>query len=266
MYKSNFLFAAALVTLAAIFTGCEDDEVFNPPTVLTEVGGEIVLDEGVTEFTLEGTVQSEPGLSEVRLLEILEDKYFQLESVSSFDDPGFYSYSFTITGITDTISVVVEATDTEFQTSTSDPVTIIYTPIPETLLTEAKDTIWKRIAGDDGTGLEMFGLEWTDNLKTVMAVIKKNGADKFVQLEETDWEDITTLEDLAVAVETADDMVDYRGVSAEADDTYNDVLATQVGDQYFLILVESATVEYDQQIGTTVTINIFYKTAEEAEG
>ncbi len=262
MRITKTVFVAGLLIVAAVFTACEEDEIFDPPTVLTSAGGEIVLAEGVEEYTLEGTVLSDAGVAEIKLLEVTDDGNFQIGStLTNFENPNQVSFTFTITGITDVMVVKVEATDIDMQTSYSDDITLVYTPIPETPLTEAEEATWQRVGGTAGTGLEEFGLAWTLNQKSVMAVIRKDTAEKFVQLAEEAWEEIETLEALTEAVEEADDMDDYRGVSAEQNDTYNDVLATVVNGQYFLILVKSATVTTGDA-GTTVTITVDYKTAD----
>ena len=264
MNKFKFLSMASLILLAAFFTACEDDEVFDPPVVTLNQGPEVVLAEGVELFSLTGTVESAAGLSEVNLLEVTGDGNFILESVTAFADPNTYSFDFMISGITEQVTVVVEAIDTELQSTNSMAVTIVYTPIPETPLTDPAETTWQRIGGQPGTGLDMFGLAWTANVKSIRAVIRNEDADKFVQLDEADWEGITILEDLIEKVDDADDMTDYRGVSVTTPGTYNDVLATVVGDQYFLILVKSATVT-TADAGTTVTISVEYKTVEPEE-
>ena len=256
---------ASLILLAAFFTACEDDEVFDPPVITLNQGPEVVLAEGVEVFSLTGTVESDAGLSEVNLLEVTDDGNFILESVTTFADPNTYSFDFMISGITEQMTVAVEAVDTELQATNSMSVTIVYTPVPETPLTEAEEATWQRIGGQPGTGLDMFGLAWTANAKSISAVIRKDDADKFVQLEAEDWEGITILEDLIEKVDDADDMQDYRGVSATTPGTYDDVLATVVGDQYFLILVKSATVTFSEATGTTVTIYVEYKTVEPEE-
>ncbi|TVR74532.1 MAG: hypothetical protein EA408_02135 [Marinilabiliales bacterium] len=264
MKKRNLLLMAALLITAAMFTACEDDEIFDPPTVLTSAGGEIVLAEGVEEYTVEGTVLSDAGVAEIKLLQVTDDGNFQIgNTLTNFENPNSVPYSFTITGITDVMVVKVEATDVEMQTSYSDEITLVYTPIPETHLTDAEEATWQRVGGAAGTGLEEFGLKWTSNVKSMnYAVIAKDEADKFVQLAADAWEEITTLEALEEAVEQADDMNDYREVNVtEAYSEYDDVLATKVGDEYFLILVKSATVDATED-PVIFTINIDYKTAE----
>ncbi len=257
---------SVIVMAAVVFTSCEDDdEIFDPPTVLTSAGGTIILEEGVDEYTVNGTAQSSAPLMEIKLLEVTGDGEFQIgNSITEFADPLFHQFSFTITGIDSDITVKVRVTDTEYQDADTDPINIVYTPPSETPLTEASDTTWQRIAGADGTGLGDFGLAWTLNQKTTRAVISKDGAEKFVQLDEQAWDELETLEALMEEVEASEDMEDYRGVSAEAPATYNDVLATIYDGRYYLILVESATVE-STDAGTLINISVQYKTSPQEE-
>ena len=254
---------AALILAAALFTGCSEDEpeIFDPPTVLTSAGGNIHLEEGADEYTIEGTAQSSAPLMDIRLLEITDDGEFQIgSSITDFDSPLFRQFAFAITGIDRDMTVRVRVTDTEYQSATTDDINIFYTALPpDTPLSEPADTVWQRTGGAAATGLGEFGLAWTSNVKTVMAVIRKDEAEKFVQLDESDWDEIETLEALMEKVEEAEDMEDYRGVSAEASATYNHVLATVHDGRYYLILVESATVQ-STDAGTVVTISVQYKT------
>jgi hypothetical protein len=123
-----------------------------------------------------------------------------------------------------------------------------------------QELTWQRVGGAAGTGLDMFGLKWTSNVKEVMAVIQKDGADKFVQLDAEAWTNILTKEDLMAAVDAAEDLGDYgyRGVSAEANGEYNDVLATLFNNEYYLIQISNGTVEVDPVTGTTITISGMY--------
>lgn len=255
---------AALIIVAAMFTGCDEDEpeIFDPPTVLTSAGGNINLEQGVDQYTIEGTAQSTAPLMDIRLLRITGDSEVQIgSSITDFANPVFHQFSFTITGIDQDMTVRVRVTDTEYQSATTDAINIFYTPPPaETPLSEPADTVWKRTAGAAATGLADFGLAWTSNIKTIKAVIRKDEAEKFVQLDESDWEEIETLEALMERVDEADDMADYRGVSATASGTYNHVLATVHNGQYYLILVESATVQ-STDAGTVVNISVQYRTA-----
>lgn len=123
-----------------------------------------------------------------------------------------------------------------------------------------QDLEWQRIAGNPGTGLEMFGLKWVANAKEINAIIQKDGADKFVQLNSEDWINFSTKEDLMDAVEAAQDLGDngYRGVSAEASGTYDDVLAVMYMGEYYIIHITEGTLVIDPVNGTTITINGMY--------
>lgn len=124
-----------------------------------------------------------------------------------------------------------------------------------TPLEDPEVTYFERVGGADATGLDMFGLKWENNLKVVSAVIEKDVATKLVMLDATAWTTLATMEDLVAAVDAAEDMDDYRGVSVEADGTYDDVLGVINGDVYYMIHITSAEVTVDQLTGTTVKIN-----------
>lgn len=120
-------------------------------------------------------------------------------------------------------------------------------------LGDAEGLYWERVAGAPGTGLDSYGLKWESNLKVVHAVIAKDGADKLVQLSADAWTSITTQEDLMAAIEAGTDLVDYRGISAEAATTYDEVLATSYNGEYFLIHLTSSEITVDNN-GTTIKI------------
>ena len=122
-----------------------------------------------------------------------------------------------------------------------------------TALGDAEATYFERVAGAPGTGLDMFGLKWENNLKLINAVIEKDVATKFVELTSEAWA-FTTLEELVEAVDAADDMDDFRGVSADANGTYDYVLGVINGGEYFMIHITKAEVVVDPQIGTTIKI------------
>jgi len=123
-----------------------------------------------------------------------------------------------------------------------------------------QELTWQREGGAAGTGLDMFGLKWTSNVKEVMAVIQKDGADKFVQLDAEAWTTVLTKEDLMAAVDAAEDLGDYgyRGVSAEANGDYDDVLGVVYMEEYYIIHISQGSVEVDPVTGTTITISGMY--------
>ncbi len=194
-------------------------------TVINDLGSDL------NPFPLEGST--------------LPDKsaFNQIVTITAPADEGDYNYTFILTdkdGLQDKQMVTIAVA------SASTP------------LSDAQTTEWQRVGGADGTGLSSFGLKWTSNT-TTSAVITKDGADKFVQLTESDWESITTAEELQTKVDAGTDMDKYTGISvSDASKTYTDVLATKYNNGYFIIKIESSAVSSTAS-GTTVTISVKYK-------
>ena len=136
-------------------------------------------------------------------------------------------------------------------------------PVTTTPLTDEKDFEWKRVGAAAGTGLDKFGLSWTANGSvsgTVSAIIKSD-ANKLVELDEDDWNGVTTIEGLQELIDGKSDIGEYTGVSAEADATYDDFLGTEKDGDYFIINVRNGDVETGMA-GTTITITGKYKESE----
>ena len=170
---------------------------------------------------------------------VFSETSYNLDYIFNMSDPGQGVFNFVVTdkdGQTKSISLTVTAESAD------------------TPLGVAADTYFERVGGAAGTGLEGFGLQWTGNAKLVNAVIKKDAATKLVQLTAAEWTSITTVEALAAAVDAAADMEDYRGISADADGTYDDLLACIFNDEYYMIHLTSATVAVDAVNGTTIKI------------
>ena len=270
MKRINILFTTLIIATLGVFTSCEDESYLAPQISFTNGVTEAELDPGVSSYTITGTITAEAGLDEVKLFAVDDFGETQIgDAIVSFNAgspvtegaDGVYDFVFDIENIEGDITVEVQATDTENQTTSRNFEIMADASV---MLTDPIDDTWSREGGDAGTGVDMFGLQWVNNLKAdVNAVIAKEDAEKFVQLNESDWNDIQTYDELVAAVDNADDMSDYRGVSAEVDATYNDVLATKYNGEYYLILVQSADVTVDDVTGTTVVIDIDYKTAPE---
>ncbi|MFA9389075.1 MAG: hypothetical protein ACERKD_04680 [Prolixibacteraceae bacterium] len=126
-----------------------------------------------------------------------------------------------------------------------------------TPLTEAADLTWERKGGTAATGLDMFGLTWTSNTAT-SAIIKK-GAEKFVQLEAATWMTIDSKETLMEAIDTAENMDQYEGISSTENKTHDITLGTIKEGTYYLIHITNSTVSVDAVVGTTITIVGQYK-------
>ncbi len=101
---------------------------------------------------------------------------------------------------------------------------------------------WERIGGADGTGLDVFGLKWTANAKAIHAQITKNGAEKLVLLDYSQWNSITTQNLLIDAIEAGTDVSVYEGVDVGiSNPEINDVIGVKYNSEYYLILIGSNT-------------------------
>lgn len=116
---------------------------------------------------------------------------------------------------------------------------------------------WTRVGGAAGTGLAQFGLAWTSNSGT-SAIVTTSANTTMVQLSASEWTSITTQEDLDAAINAGTAVSEYRGVSATANGTYDDVIAVNNNGDLFLLQVQSATVSTGGA-GTTITIDGEYK-------
>ena len=126
-----------------------------------------------------------------------------------------------------------------------------------TPLGSAQSFTWERVGGNDGTGLAQFGLEWTSNSST-SAIVKTDAATKMVDLGSAAWTSITTKERLSAAISDASGINEYTGVSAQQNDTYDDVLGVSHNGTSYLIHVTNGDVS-SGAAGTTITITGEYK-------
>ncbi len=258
MRKTVKFFTIIAIVATGLFTGCVEDVVDeNPPTISVTPSADttdVSIGDSI-DFTL--SLGSGDGLVSLKTLQsgagveiINGDVTFAGESsqaatvtvkvTSDAADSAIITISFTVA------DGVRQASETRS----------IRAIKKATALTAAKDFTWKRVGGNDATGLATFGLKWTSNSAT-NAIIKKD-ATKFVELDPTAWSTIKNLEDLKKAVDAATDMTDWQKVSATANKTYDYTLATIISEKYFLIHVTSSTVEVST-VGSTITINGGYK-------
>ena len=102
----------------------------------------------------------------------------------------------------------------------------------------------------------MFGLKWTSNdaTRAVSAILKKDSANKLVQLKSSDWNSIKTYNALKEAIEAGTDMENFAGVSADKSSDYDIVLGIQDGEVYYMLHITSASVS-TADAGTTIVIN-----------
>ena len=122
---------------------------------------------------------------------------------------------------------------------------------------EPKDFSWLRKGSAPGTGVEEYGIEWTSNVKLVNAVLKPVAGAKMYILTREDWDAITTdVEKAAFFSDGANEISDFRGVSANQSDDYDYVIATLYNGEYHLIHITHADVQAIYNEGTYVRTDI----------
>ena len=267
MKKLSFLLAL-IATAGILFTSCSKDESTTPenlqPTITFKTGSgltssDVTLNQGESiTIGILATANSNSGakLNRVKVYMIVENNTLPSTIDTTFNESSFdANYTITFTDVL-TGKLYAEVTDKDGQMNkVSFNVTVNAATTP---LGSAQDLTWERVGSAAGTGLNMFGLKWTSNGKAVNAKIQKDGADKFVQLAASTWTSIETMEDLMAAVADGTDMDTYIGISAEASNDYDDVLAVQYGTDYFIIHLTHANVTTGTS-GTTITITGQYK-------
>jgi hypothetical protein len=262
MKKLTNYFFIAVAAMAMVFTSCTDDENATGPTItfkaidgyLTgDATGDDALDVGDTARFSWEVIKGSANLEQFTIRDANSMNYqdypktnidkdqYEDEDGWILQTEGDYKFTFIATdkdGLEDVVTFTVSAKGAT------------------TPLSSAQDFTWQRVGGANGTGLAEFGLSWTSNTSSV-AIIKKD-ADKFVELDASDWTGLTTVEGLIAAIDAAVDQADFRGISVTASNSYDVVLGTKKGSDYFLIHITNATVTSDAS-GTTVTITGDYK-------
>jgi len=277
--KSNLKLLVAMLAFIPVFIGCSSDD--DDPTI---GGATIVFDESEMTITdgklpkaITGSITAPTGAEiesitvtahyeegdQTNSTVIAERK--DLSEVSG-SNKGKYTFRFdeSTTGIKEHIttlqSIKIVAVVKKGDTSTKD-LPIKQEVTPETHpLSDAVDFEWKRVGGANGTGLDKFGLAWTQNTSTV-AVVKTDNKTKLVKFTADQWSKIETKEQLKEAVDKGTDITEYREVSVtDPSKTYDHVLAVDVKGEgvYYLIHVTSSKV-VSETSGTTITINGQYK-------
>lgn len=260
--KNFKLILFLIASLGMVAVSCSKDDETTPQDLTPNInfkGGNTYISADATvttgeEFTIGITASSNANsgkkLASVKYT-ITSNNTIVLEEDSVFSENVYdQDYIFRMDNAGDAV-FMFEVTDKDGQkknislTITAEPGT---TPLGDAQVLE-----WQRVGGSAGTGLDVYGLKWTSNLKVVHAVIQKDAATKLVMLTSDDWTNFTTVEELMAAVDAAEDMADYRGISAEANGTYDEVLGVIHGNEYFMIHLTSATVEVSQS-GTTIQI------------
>lgn len=126
-----------------------------------------------------------------------------------------------------------------------------------TALSNPQSFTWKRVGGNNATGLSQFGLEWSSNTSQ-SAIVTTDAATKMVDLGSSAWTSITTQDDLGLAITNGTGIAQYTGVSVQQSATYDDVLGVSHNGTDYLIHVTNGDVT-SGTAGTTITITGEYK-------
>ena len=168
-----------------------------------------------------------------------DDIYVDTVSFNSGSNLGITTYTFTVSddlGKTSTVSFDVDVVATDVELSDPTPFT------------------WTRVGGNPATGLEQFGLEWTQNSTGGFAIVALDGATEMVELQSSDWTTIQTQDELGVAILNGPSITQYDNVSTDQGDTYDDVLGVSHDGVDYLLHITGSTVTVGGA-GTTITIS-----------
>ena len=248
-FKFILLFVAAL---GMGLSSCSKDEDETPVDVTPNIdfkgGNEYISADAVVtagqDFTIGITASSNSNsgkkLNSVKYT-VTSNNAVVLEFDSVFSETSYnFDYTFNMENAGDAV-FKFDVTDKDDQMKSIS--LTVTAESADTPLGAATDTYFERLGGAAGTGLEGFGLKWTSNLKETHAVIAKDAATKLVQLTATEWTSISTVEALTAAVDAAEGIEDYRGISTTASGDYDDVLGVIYNNEYHMIHLTSATVE-----------------------
>ena len=274
MKKTRF-FTLALLSAAVIFTSsCKDDEdaPLAPTLSVTEThtnktGGAVEIEQG---DALEFAWESRKGDNNIKTFSMSMSgnnistnkttyRLKELPYTVTGGDKSIYvdTISFQSAGLNlGSTNYTFTSSDGTNSKSVSFNVTVVPGTGETTQLTDATSFEWKRVGGNDGTGLAMFGLKWTNNT-TTKAIVAVNGATMY-SLPASAWTSILTQEGLALAISAATSITKYEGVSVTQDGTYDDVLAVAFNGTNYLLHITNGVVQTGGA-GTTVTIGGKYK-------
>ncbi|NQX81461.1 MAG: hypothetical protein HRT66_05640 [Flavobacteriaceae bacterium] len=269
MKKFNLTLVCFVLVISQLFVSCESDELLADATISFSTSGTVSGDAEIApgqEFTIELTAKK--GDDNMEYFTLKRDA----DNIPAYTITGFKSSDGTerpvelkkddedLFSITITMTSEVNVGDYEYFFTVLDKdenvlaensITLTVKE-PTTSLAEAIDFEFKRIAGADATGMEVYGLAWTTNSET-SAIIKKD-ADKLVILSLENWNDITTQEALKLAVDNANGLDTFEDVSATASSSTNYVIATKKDDSYYILKILNSTVT-TSEAGTTITIS-----------
>lgn len=256
--KTKFKSLLLLAVLVPFFFSCNNDDDNNGgPTITFDKSSSSsqVSEDGT--LVIKGSITSKEGTSiESVIVKCLYGNGSSAEVTSSLKDltegTGKNSYTFLFTEATrgikdhleDITGVQITATVKNGDENTQKwSITPYQKGSENTPLGTATDFSWARISGAAGTGLDQFGLTWTSNGGTpTHAIVKKDAATKFVELDKGTWASIKTQEELAAAITAADAITEYTGFSTNATTDYDVVLAVRYDGVDYILHVTKSTV------------------------
>lgn len=282
--KKRRLFTIGVLALGLTFTACNDDEDETPDPVLgpsmdvvelmipgASTGGDLTIELG-DELQFAWDVRKGLGDMEIFDVSVISNN-LELPVPTSAegndfpymldgDDEDIYldTLSFPLAGLNVGETVYTFTVSDENGASTSVSYNVIVEETSTPLISD--DFIWERINGEDGTGLDQFGLEWTDN-STTSAIVAMDEATIFVELTAQDWTDIMSVEELSEAILAAENsgatITEYTGVSVQQSGDYTDYLGVFYDDEFYILNVQSGTVDPNSGGGFDFTIEGQYK-------
>ncbi len=264
-FRLTLLMVAAIGLFA---TSCKKDDetpVDQSPKLNFKGGTEYVSSDAtvnVGDTVRIGVTASSNPDSKSKLVSMkykIETDAVTIEDDSTFKATAYdYDYLFPMR-MAGTAKVTFTVTDKKGETASKSLVITAEAASTE-ILSEAQPFVWKRVGGDPATGLDMFGLAWTANVRgDVKAKIVKDGATKLVNLPAESWTSIETAEALKMAITHSPDMDAFHEVSVNQSSDYNFVLGVENDGEYHMLHVTRANVQASIGGGTTIEIKGDYK-------
>ena len=239
--------ALALVCLVSVafFASCDPEDIITNPNI------EVVATDGYLQNNdvIDVNVEYPIGFKATSPTTDVELSKFYLDingvrMVDSVISGTTFTYddvlSYPERDIIDTLEIVATVV-TEKEASSSVTMTV-FVNREENL--EVTDFVWKRDAGHDGVGLDVYGLEWTTNTSTNAIIKPMNGAYLHIFDNSEVWANTTTAAQKAAlfAELPAEGDNQFTGVDVvNATQTYDYVLATQYHGENYLLHVTGST-------------------------
>lgn len=248
--------ALALVCLfsVAFFASCDPEDIENPePTIAILAEEGYLVDGSVIDMNVEypyGFVAASNPLTMknlTRLVVVCGETTLCDTAISGTEFTYRGSIYFTNEDSRDLYDAEIIATvyDEAGKTNSAS----LKLQIDEESELEASPFQWIRANGADGTGLADFGLQWTKNVSSRFAAVIEPIPGERVTMYSVPaekWDEVTTesqLEALFSDGGVAEVIQDYRGISVDATQEYDVVLATLYNGVYYLLHITKCTVE-----------------------